>query len=126
MPKDGQPGSASCKIRIGNRDHWTCGICTLPIDPELSVYATIWAAVVDHIVSKRDGGGDRDDNLQIAHYECNRRKHAVRAEAASRTIFCPHCWTVITTRAQRRTNIHCWQCHGSVNIEPPEEYCQYR
>ena len=67
-------GTIAHKKRIGVRDGWICGICHKSIDPNLSVYESIWAAVVDHILPKRLGGNHEDENLQIAHYECNRIK----------------------------------------------------
>lgn len=75
-PGTGLPGigTKAHRIRIGQRDGWFCGICWQPIDPDLSVYESIWASVVDHKQPKWAGGTHEDDNLQIAHYECNRIK----------------------------------------------------
>lgn len=60
--------------RIGAQGNWICALCDAPIDPNSSVYQSIWAPVVDHIVPRIAGGSNDDDNLQITHYECNRRK----------------------------------------------------
>jgi 5-methylcytosine-specific restriction endonuclease McrA len=67
-------GTPAHRQRIGDRDSWRCGICTEPVDPALSVYESIWAAVVDHIIPRSRGGSHDDSNIQIAHYECNRLK----------------------------------------------------
>ena len=75
-------GTVAHKLRIGNRDGWICGICNCLIDPALSVYESIWTGVIDHIWPRAKGGGHEDDNLQIAHYECNRIKGQSLSRAA--------------------------------------------
>ena len=67
-------GTVAHKLRVAERDNWVCGICGTRVDYKLSVYDSIWAAVVDHIMPKWAGGSHEDSNLQIAHYECNRLK----------------------------------------------------
>ena len=67
-------GTRAHNERIGNRDNWICGICGMPVNPELSVYETEWAATIDHIIPRCKGGSNEDDNLQIAHLACNVRK----------------------------------------------------
>jgi 5-methylcytosine-specific restriction endonuclease McrA len=67
-------GTKEHKQRIGERDNWICGLCGWFIIPTLSVYDTSegkWAAVIDHIVPRCIGGNHEDENLQIAHYQCN-------------------------------------------------------
>ena len=51
-----------------------CGICGRPIDKELK-YPHPLAASVDHIIPVSRGGHPSDiENLQIAHWTCNRQK----------------------------------------------------
>jgi 5-methylcytosine-specific restriction endonuclease McrA len=68
------PATISRTTRIGERDSWICRICLKPVDPELSVYESDRAAVVDHKIPKWAGGSNKDSNLQLAHFECNRLK----------------------------------------------------
>lgn len=51
-----------------------CGICGKPVDFTLK-YPNKWAATVDHIIPINKGGHKSDiDNLQLAHFYCNRMK----------------------------------------------------
>lgn len=66
--------TAETRNRIGAQHNWICPLCDQPIDPNLSVYQSIWAPVIDHIVPRIAGGDGNDENLQVTHYECNRAK----------------------------------------------------
>ncbi|MBD8485936.1 HNH endonuclease [Frigoribacterium sp. CFBP 8759] len=48
------------------RDAWTCQICQLPIARDAHVHDDLSPAV-DHIIPRRDGGGDELENLRAAH-----------------------------------------------------------
>lgn len=52
----------------------TCGICGKPVDMSLGGYNPM-APCVDHIIPVSKGGHPSDiDNLQLAHWSCNRTK----------------------------------------------------
>lgn len=51
-----------------------CGICGRPVDFELK-YPHPLSACIDHIIPIARGGHPSDlDNLQLAHWTCNRQK----------------------------------------------------
>ena len=51
-----------------------CGICGKPVDMQLK-YPHPLSACVDHIIPIAKGGHPSDiDNLQLAHWQCNRAK----------------------------------------------------
>ena len=51
-----------------------CGICGKPVDMELK-YPHPLSACVDHIIPVAKGGHPSDiNNLQLAHWQCNRAK----------------------------------------------------
>lgn len=51
-----------------------CGICGRPVDKRLK-YPDPMSAVIDHIIPINKGGHPSDmDNLQLAHWSCNRQK----------------------------------------------------
>lgn len=51
-----------------------CGICGKPVDKSIS-YPNPLSACIDHIVPIDRGGHPSDiDNLQLAHWICNRQK----------------------------------------------------
>jgi hypothetical protein len=51
-----------------------CAICGLPVDKSLK-YPNPLSATVDHIIPVSKGGHPSDiDNLQLAHFTCNRQK----------------------------------------------------
>ena len=52
----------------------TCGICGAPVDKTLP-HGDPMAPTVDHIIPIAKGGHPSDiDNLQLAHWTCNRQK----------------------------------------------------
>lgn len=52
----------------------TCGICGRPVDFNIKVPAPL-SAVIDHIIPVAKGGHPSDiENLQLAHWTCNRQK----------------------------------------------------
>ena len=52
----------------------TCGICGRPVDFTLK-YPHPWAKCIDHIIPVAKGGHPSDiNNLQLAHWRCNREK----------------------------------------------------
>lgn len=60
---------------IAERDHWTCRLCSDPVDP-----GRIWpdplSGSIDHIVPLSLGGGHEPTNVQLAHLRCNTAKGA--------------------------------------------------
>lgn len=54
---------------------WTCGICTLPVDPGLK-FPDPGSPTLDHIVPMSLGGGHVRSNAQLAHFYCNTVKGA--------------------------------------------------
>ena len=51
-----------------------CGICGKPVDMNLK-YPNPWAKCIDHIIPIDRGGHPSDiENLQLAHWQCNRQK----------------------------------------------------
>jgi hypothetical protein len=64
----------SKRNQIGERDNWVCGICGCDVDSELSIYESDQAASIDHIIPRSKGGSNKDENLQITHWDCNRIK----------------------------------------------------
>ena len=85
LRQDGLPyfGTPEFKAYIGNRDGWICGLCKLTIDPNLTVYESDWAAVIDHVIPRWAGGSNDTNNLRITHYECNRLKNKHKQFALS-------------------------------------------
>ena len=52
----------------------TCGICGAPVDKTLP-HGDPMAPTIDHIIPIAKGGHPSDmDNLQLAHWTCNRQK----------------------------------------------------
>ncbi len=60
---------------IHERDNWTCGICTEPIDPTLR-WPDRWCATIDHKIPLARGGRHERANVQSAHLTCNCSKNA--------------------------------------------------
>lgn len=63
------------RLAIYDRDEWCCGICSDPVDRELSGHHQ-WGPTLDHIIPRSLGGSDDPDNLRLAHRACNSRRGA--------------------------------------------------
>ena len=62
-----------------------CGICGRPVDFTL-VYPHPLSACIDHIIPVAKGGHPSDiDNLQLAHWTCNRQKSDKLVEKKKQT-----------------------------------------
>jgi hypothetical protein len=55
---------------LGDRDAWTCWVCTGEVDPS-AVSGSPHAASVDHVVPRARGGTNAPTNLRLAHRRCN-------------------------------------------------------
>ena len=64
------PSESISPREIHERDGWTCGICTEPIDRELS-YPDPMSPSLDHVVPLSRGGHHVRTNVQSAHLLCN-------------------------------------------------------
>ena len=60
-------------IEIFERDDWTCGICNNFVEKDMK-YPDPLCATIDHIVPISRGGGHTHNNVQLAHFVCNRKK----------------------------------------------------
>lgn len=61
------------RSEIFQRDGWVCGLCGLPVDPELR-YPHPRSKSLDHIIPLSKGGDHGPHNVQLAHLHCNLRK----------------------------------------------------
>ena len=62
---------------LGDRDGWLCHICGDPIDRTLRRLPNGYdpmAPIVEHVVSRANGGSEDASNLHVAHMACNSRK----------------------------------------------------
>lgn len=73
LPHSDTVPERALRAQILERDAWTCGICTEPIDPDVK-YPDRRSASTDHIVPVSAGGGHVIENMQAAHLDCNMRK----------------------------------------------------
>lgn len=64
------------KLRIFERDGWTCWYCGINVEPfpANDCYPTKHTATLDHIHPKFWGGDNSDSNLTTACFSCNARK----------------------------------------------------
>lgn len=60
---------------IAERDRFTCGICSTPVNMLLR-RPDRWSPTIDHVVPISAGGDDTRANVQLAHFGCNSRKGA--------------------------------------------------
>ncbi len=67
---------------IFERDAWTCGICSEPVDATLAFPAPL-SATLDHVVPMARGGSHVPANVQLAHFRCNTSKGARVLEEAA-------------------------------------------
>lgn len=58
---------------LGDRDRWTCWLCSEGVDPRLKGRHPGMASY-DHVVPTSLGGSDEPDNLKLAHLVCNVRR----------------------------------------------------
>lgn len=58
---------------LGERDGWSCHLCTEPVDKTLPGTAA-QGPTVDHLVPLSKGGTDEFDNVALAHRACNIRR----------------------------------------------------
>ena len=69
--------------QIGDRDKWTCHICSEHVDPYLPGNHRE-GGTYDHVIPLSKGGSDQVDNLKLAHWICNVRKSNKVENAKSR------------------------------------------
>lgn len=63
-----------------------CGICGKPVDPTLK-YPDPMSRCIDHIIPIAKGGHPSDiDNLQLAHWACNREKSDKLFQTKEKTV----------------------------------------
>lgn len=75
LRRGAQRGQHIDPLAVYERDGWVCGICGKPVDPTRQ-YPDPMSATLDHIVPIARGGIHSLGNLQVAHLECNSRKHS--------------------------------------------------
>lgn len=56
--------------KIGERDGWACGICSLRVDSSLP-WPDPSSASLDHVIPLSRGGRHIESNVQISHLYCN-------------------------------------------------------
>jgi HNH endonuclease len=61
------------RISIYERDHWVCGLCSIPVDRHI-LYPDPQSASLDHVMPLSKGGTNDPENLQLAHLGCNKAK----------------------------------------------------
>ena len=72
--KGAHRGAYEKNKRIIFKTQNTCGICGQPVDFSIKTPHPM-SAVVDHIIPVSKGGHPSDiENLQLAHWNCNRQK----------------------------------------------------
>lgn len=72
--QSGHRGAYEKNKKIIFKTQNTCGICGRPVDFSIKTPDPL-SAVIDHIIPVSKGGHPSDiDNLQLAHWTCNRSK----------------------------------------------------
>ena len=71
--------SPATRLRIYERDNWTCYLCGFPVD-RIAVPPDLEAPTLDHVVPLRSGGSNEVENLKTAHFYCNCVKGAKSLE----------------------------------------------
>lgn len=61
------------RAQIAERDGWRCGICGMPVSPQVK-YPDPLQATLDHIIPVSHGGSNDPENLRLAHMGCNRSR----------------------------------------------------
>jgi 5-methylcytosine-specific restriction endonuclease McrA len=68
-------------LEIGERDHWACHICQLPVDRQATGNAK---PSLDHVIPVSRGGPHSRENIKLAHLGCNiAKKDRLLSEMAS-------------------------------------------
>lgn len=57
-------------LDIYQRDIWLCGLCSTPVDPDVS-WPDPYSASLDHVLPLSKGGSHTYENVQLAHLTCN-------------------------------------------------------
>lgn len=70
-----RPGEVIRMSEVAERDDWLCGICLLPVDPDLA-HPDPGSASLDHVTPLSLGGAHRMENVQLSHLKCNVQKGA--------------------------------------------------
>jgi 5-methylcytosine-specific restriction endonuclease McrA len=73
--KSGATVESFTHAEIFERDGWTCGICTEPVDLTLR-YPHPLSSSLDHVVPLSRGGEHSRVNTRLAHLVCNQRRGA--------------------------------------------------
>lgn len=55
------------------RDNWICQYCGKPVNPD-EKYPSLQSPSLDHIIPISKGGKHTQENLQLVHLDCNKRK----------------------------------------------------
>lgn len=66
------------RLEVFERDRWRCQLCRKKVDRRLA-WPHPRSASLDHVVPLADGGSHTKANVQLAHLECNVRKHTAGA-----------------------------------------------
>lgn len=64
------PSESFDPAEIYARDGWTCGICSLPVDPDLR-HPDRMSVSLDHVIPLSCGGHHTRENVRCAHLDCN-------------------------------------------------------
>ena len=62
--------SRTMRLRVYERDDWTCYLCGYAVD-RTAVVPDLEAPTLDHVVPLRSGGSNGIENLKTAHFYCN-------------------------------------------------------
>jgi len=73
--KNGRECHDISNMNIYQRDGWICQICNATVDQELK-WPDPYSPSLDHIIPIAKGGNHVEDNVQLAHLQCNMRKSA--------------------------------------------------
>ena len=60
-------------VDVYERDEWTCGLCSEPVD-RLCAWPDPKSPSLDHVLPLSKGGHHVMENVQLAHLDCNVRK----------------------------------------------------
>jgi hypothetical protein len=74
--------SKAARLRIHERDDWTCHICGDPVNRD-AVVPELDAPTLDHVIALAAGGSHSEDNLKTAHFYCNSVKRELPLSAVA-------------------------------------------